>query len=578
MRLTAELRSFGREAFLFIPNGANLDDFLETAKFAGSFVISQNDLKSKSFCFIILDRYQTPQDELLHWKKIAPVIGIDEGGSFRDNFDFLVDILIPQRSDKPRANITSPSLLNFPPKTLPQKKEKNNKLKILVTFGHEDRAGLGLAVAKTLSAKNYSNMEITLLRGGLSNNEQLTISSASGTESKFNFQVLETIPNLSEHLDEYDLIFTHYGITAWEALYSGTPVLLINPTSYHEKISRAADFKTTKLKQINSYINDKSLEKLRNSCKNLAIRYKLDKETAGLAGLVNSFDPKVNRQCPVCGREADSRSIARFNDRTYRRCPHCQIIYMDRIYPAPIEYDKEYFFESYKKQYGKTYIEDFPNLKVMAKRRLEKIKSLLPDEKERTVLDIGCAYGAFLAAAKEESFEPFGIDPAQDAIDYVRQTLEIKAVNGFFPNCFEPNSSSFIPHSYSVVTLWYVIEHFTDCRAIFENIKKILKPGGILAFSTPSFSGISGTFSLKNFLEKSPEDHCTIWSPKMCKKALALFGFKVKKIVISGHHPERFPLFGKFAKSKKGAMYRLLMAISRLFGLGDTFEVYAESC
>jgi hypothetical protein len=123
-----------------------------------------------------------------------------------------------------------------------------------------------------------------------------------------------------------------------------------------------------------------------------------------------------------------------------------------------------------------------------------------------------------------------------------------------------------------------VIEHFTDCRAVFAKIKEILKPGGILAFSTPSFSGISGTSSLNNFLEKSPGDHYTIWSPKMCKKALALSGFKVKKIVISGHHPERFPLFGKFAKSKKGAMFRLLLAISKLFGLGDTFEVYAESC
>jgi 2-polyprenyl-3-methyl-5-hydroxy-6-metoxy-1,4-benzoquinol methylase len=244
---------------------------------------------------------------------------------------------------------------------------------------------------------------------------------------------------------------------------------------------------------------------------------------------------------------------------------------MDRICPPPIEYDKEYFFESYKRQYGKTYIEDFPNLKVMAKCRLKKIKSLLSDEKERTVLDIGCAYGAFLAAAKEEGFEPFGIDPAEDAVNYVRQTLGINAIQGFFPDCQ-------LPGPYSVITLWYVIEHFTDCRAVFEKIKKILKPGGILAFSTPSFSGISGTSSLKNFLEKSPGDHYTIWSPKMCKKTLALCGFKVKKIVVSGHHPERFPILGKFAKSKKGVMYRLLMAISKIFGLGDTFEVYAESC
>jgi hypothetical protein len=106
-------------------------------------------------------------------------------------------------------------------------------------------------------------------------------------------------------------------------------------------------------------------------------------------------------------------------------------------------------------------------------------------------------------------------------------------------------------------------------------INKILKPGSILAFSTPSFSGVSGRSSLKRFLEKSPADHYTIWSPKMCRKALSLAGFKVKKIVISGHHPERFPISGKLAKSKKSPLYWILLAVSKIFSLGDTFEVYA---
>jgi hypothetical protein len=46
--------------------------------------------------------------------------------------------------------------------------------------------------------------------------------------------------------------------------------------------------------------------------------------------------------------------------------------------------------------------------------------------------------------------------------------------------------------------------------------------------------------------------------------------------VVTGHHPERFPLLGAFADpAKKGPLYRFLLFISRLFRLGDTFEVYA---
>jgi hypothetical protein len=52
-------------------------------------------------------------------------------------------------------------------------------------------------------------------------------------------------------------------------------------------------------------------------------------------------------------------------------------------------------------------------------------------------------------------------------------------------------------------------------------------------------------------------------------------GFTVKKIVITGHHPERFPLAGRLITGKKGPLYGFLLLLSRIFGLGDTFEVYA---
>jgi SAM-dependent methyltransferase len=126
-----------------------------------------------------------------------------------------------------------------------------------------------------------------------------------------------------------------------------------------------------------------------------------------------------------------------------------------------------------------------------------------------------------------------------------------------------------------VITLWYVIEHFRDCVPVLAEIGKMLKPGGILAFATPSFAGISGRGALKRFLEHSPADHWTIWSPAVCKKALKKAGFTVKKTVNSGHHPERFPRWGTYAQNKKSPLYGLLLAVSKIFSLGDTFEVYA---
>jgi 2-polyprenyl-3-methyl-5-hydroxy-6-metoxy-1,4-benzoquinol methylase/spore coat polysaccharide biosynthesis predicted glycosyltransferase SpsG/predicted RNA-binding Zn-ribbon protein involved in translation (DUF1610 family) len=567
--LTNELRYAGREAYFFLQEKTEqITNLLESRNFNMSWVLNKNQV-NRPFALIVLDRNQTPHSELLHWKKLAPVIGIDEGGRHRDNFDFLIDILIPKGFEHPSANITSIGLLELPKKIKNKTDTKNEKLKILISFGQEDAAGLGLKTINKLAESNIKDAEITLLKGGLNKSE---------TPIPDYVKTLESIPNLADHLYEYDIVITHYGITAYEASYAGVNVFLDHPTSYHKKIAKAAGFS-----DISALTDAESVE----ASSSVPIDWSEIKQEK-IANLINSFTPQINKNCPVCGKASNKHSSARFHDRTYRRCSKCGAIYMDRANPAPIEYDKEYFFESYKKQYGKTYLEDFPNLIAMAKRRLKVISRILhtKNTKEQRsqsggsgyyppiVLDIGCAYGAFLSAAKEEGFLPFGIDPAQDAVSYVQETLSIPAVQGFFPNYPLVTNSSQL---YDAVTMWYVIEHFTDCVPVLAEIKKLLKPGGILAFSTPSFSGASGRKSLRGFLENSPPDHFTIWSPKMCKRALSLAGFKVKKIVMTGCHPERFPYLGKYAQDKESRLYKILMIAGKILHLGDTFEVYAKT-
>jgi SAM-dependent methyltransferase len=187
----------------------------------------------------------------------------------------------------------------------------------------------------------------------------------------------------------------------------------------------------------------------------------------------------------------------------------------------------------------------------------------------RRLLDIGCAYGPFLLAAGEEGFTPQGLEPAAGAACYVQEELGIPCVNGFFPEALKTEAPAF-----DVVTLWYVIEHFDGLGAALAAIARILKPRGVLAFSTPSYAGISGRKSLREFLKNSPQDHWTVWRPE-AKGLLKKYGFKLKKTVVTGHHPERFPFTGRFLKGKKGNFYHIVLAFSRLFRLGDTFEAYA---
>jgi 2-polyprenyl-3-methyl-5-hydroxy-6-metoxy-1,4-benzoquinol methylase len=400
----------------------------------------------------------------------------------------------------------------------------------------------------------------------------------------------------------------------------------LSPDEYHEKLARSAGFFSAgvglsglcllpRLFIYRGALNRNFIKGLKQRCVNIAERYGLGKVPAhSLGSFVAKLRPMGNfrrdRPCPACGAVwslgddipswdeavrdgsagSDHQVLARFPDRTYRRCPRCGIVYMNRLNEPPIEYAREYFFEFYKNQYGKTYLEDFPHLVAMGKRRLKLISSLLAGQGEEAkprLLDIGCAYGPFLKAASEGGFDPVGFEAAGDAVAYVTQELKFPVIQGFFPLEPIPDriDGSLLPRiellrslqreSFSVLTLWYVIEHFREPKLALKEANRLLKPGGVLAFATPSFRGISGRGSPEAFLRNSPADHWTVWSPEICGPLLKRGGFSLKKTVITGHHPERFPLSGRLLKKREGPLYRFFFFLSRLFRLGDSFEIYA---
>jgi 2-polyprenyl-3-methyl-5-hydroxy-6-metoxy-1,4-benzoquinol methylase/spore coat polysaccharide biosynthesis predicted glycosyltransferase SpsG len=579
-----ELRCENIEASIYIPleiqNSELMNQLSSIAKINPSWIISSNPEKNNWSC-IILDNFQTSETEYFFWKKIAPVIAIDEGGSKRDSFDFLIDIL-PKLSGGSCANISRPSFLSLPQKRRKQFVKYYEKdflqapLKVLVVFGAEDASGMGIIIAKKLAAMNNLSIDVILKNPQQDENALPQ-----------NINCIEPFPALKETLHQYDFIITHYGITAFEAIYARVPVLIMSPTKYHEQLALEIGFTSLGIKK-------QAVKNMKNFIKYFAAFMEMSiatseiifqeqgfgaEQSQSLIDFIKSIDCKVPRNCPVCGEPSLKHAIvARFYDRTYRRCKNCSVEYMLRLEAPSIQYTEDYFFSDYKKQYGKTYLEDFPHLVEMAKSRLLQINNLLQikkivkktkDDKPLRLLDIGCAYGPFLKAAQDEGFEVFGIDPSDSAVKYVTDTLGIPAVQGFFPDI--NLSQDILLDGFDVISLWYVIEHFEDTKSALTKISSWLKPGGVLAFSTPSGMGISARRSRIRFLEKSPADHWTIWKPQKIQKALNPYKIQVKKTIITGHHPERFP----FVHKKKGLLYQIVYILSNYFKLGDTFEAYS---
>ena len=406
-------------------------------------------------------------------------------------------------------------------------------------------------------------------------------------------------PNLAERLSEFDIVFTHFGLTAYEAAAAGCAVVLLNPGRYHEQLSRCSGFLTlprgwmSKLRWrrilatlfLNpGYVQARSAAVLNEKGRSTTevvqdlVRYR----KAQISNSLEHGSLVAAAQCPVCSSNSDAL-LYRFPARNYRRCRNCGVLFMQRAMAHDIEYNTEYFFREYEKQYGKSYLQDFHHIKGMGTLRVQHISDLLhgssavgpavPAEVTAfSLLDIGCAYGPFLAAAQEVGAQCFGIDVAEDAVQYVINQLGLHAA--CIPVQELNASEQFGQDSFQVVTMWYVIEHFERLDPVLRAVAGLVALHGVFAFSTPNGRGISARCNHERFLRNSPEDHFTVWEPKRTAEILRRYGFRVERRVITGHHPERFPLIGRWARHAPVGW--ILNRLSRFFGLGDTFEVYAR--
>ncbi len=500
---------------------------------------------------VVVDKRSTTVSEMEQWDRSKWLfVGVDEGGDARGMFHLLIDTLPFPGGDS--ANISDICLLDLPGGEFRRKEPPALKsLKgadILVSFGGEDPFHLTEEVLSFFEQFNRIHLEnITVVEGPLFGKRPYSPE----------VRVLKNVDSLREILYRYDLVFTSFGLTAYEAVCAGSYAVLLNPTEYHSRLAQKAGFSEVgvgriRKKELTRFLNDPGKIKIPSlGCGECGDR--------SLGEVISSLVPSPVKSCPVCGSR-DRESVSRFSDRSFFRCSTCSIIYQVHFAPLENSYRKDYFFSEYMRQYGKTYLDDFPNLRKLAGERLKIINKYTSGGK---LLDVGCAYGPFLAEAEAEGFEPSGVELVNEAADYVSGELGFEVVRGTF-------EKAEITGTFDVVTMWYVIEHFTELKSVLEKVNAILRSGGLFAFSTPNSSGITGKSG--RFFSGSPADHYTVWNPESAVRILTSMGFEVKRIRITGHHPERFP---GFLGRAEGIGRKILSGISRMTGLGDTFEVYA---
>lgn len=158
------------------------------------------------------------------------------------------------------------------------------------------------------------------------------------------------------------------------------------------------------------------------------------------------------------------------------KCESCQFIYLNPRIKSSI------VLNSYSNSKDEKFISQNDERINTFKNCLKKICKYY-DLKNKKILDIGSAGGAFLKACMDLNLNAQGIEPNKWLVNYAKRNYKCKIINGTLKNIISRKK-------YDVVSYWDVFEHLTDLKKEINLIKKTLKKTGLLIINIPDYDSL----------------------------------------------------------------------------------------
>lgn len=276
-------------------------------------------------------------------------------------------------------------------------------------------------------------------------------------------------------------------------------------------------------------------------------------------------------KCVLCGSTKDAGYIySAKNTRdtkddiyNYFQCPDCGLAFL-KPEPEPTSKLKRYdeYYENLRR----------PNIidRTMRRFSISDCCHLIEKKsgKKGTILDIGCGDGDFLIAMNNRQWDIYGIEPSKLAGQRARRILSNDKVI-----VTESLTYDFLDESFDVITLWHVLEHIKDPVLLMNEIRRLLKKGGIVVIEVPNAdSPMYRTFKEYHYLNLAPE-HLFLWSKNSLQYLLNQHDFTIEEI--SFFQKSRFALsrnIYRLCKPKYGStMAALSFLLSAPFSIMDKY-------
>lgn len=235
---------------------------------------------------------------------------------------------------------------------------------------------------------------------------------------------------------------------------------------------------------------------------------------------------EITNPCILCN--GSNSSVIEDCEGGYKvlKCLGCGFVYVD---PIP---RKESLKKAYSDEYYTPWLENQRKKRRKMWKKRVKILNNFSGWKGK-LLDVGCGEGLFLEVAQKDGWNVTGTEFSPFAAKYGRGKLGLNIHQG------ELSDIGFPAKTFDAITMWHVLEHTINPLVILEEIRRILKDGGVFILAIPNLNNILSQWTYKLVKGKrmhlfDPSDrelHLYHFTPETIRLALEKTGFKVKKII-----------------------------------------------
>jgi SAM-dependent methyltransferase len=282
-------------------------------------------------------------------------------------------------------------------------------------------------------------------------------------------------------------------------------------------------------------------------------------------------------RCELCGSKRTTLWLERAPWR-YLGCAECSAVWLD---PPPVDgwaesfYDAGYFSGGGRGGY-RDYLADEAQHRSNAQARIA-LAQRYGAAPPGTWLDIGCAAGFTLEAARSAGFAALGVDVSEWARRVARERFGLSV----FPTLGEARGE--LAGSVDVASAFQVLEHLGDPLGALRDARACLRPGGLLIIETWDRGSLVARLLGRHWQQITPPSVLWLFDRKSLALALERAGYRVRAVLRTSKRVSVGWVLGVLADRSPRTAGMLMRALARsrvrslgiTYGLGDLVTAVA---